>query len=156
MHPIYLPPSEYVLISIVAGLIGAIAMYVGMRILNRTGLAQGDMIVAVGSLVTHQRKNAFVTGGLIHAVLGVIFAFLYLLGLTRLGFVNFPSAVICGFLFGSTHGVIVALALVWVAADQHPLAEFKRASAAVGVLHFAGHVVYGIAVGLVIAIWPIS
>jgi len=146
--------SNYIMISIIAGSAGAIGMYLVMRLINRTGWAQGDMIFAVGSMVTKRRETAFAVGTAIHWVAAVAFAFCYLLALSKLDFVRFPQAVICGLFFGALHGIVVSLALVWVVSDQHPLEEFRSASFPIGVMHFAGHVVYGVIVGLVICASP--
>lgn len=146
--------SNYIMISIVAGSAGAIAMYVAMRIINLTGWAEGDMILAVGSLVLKRRENAFAVGTAIHWITAVIFAFCYLLALSSLKFLQFPQAAVCGVFFGVLHGIVVSLALVWVVSDQHPLEEFRSASLPIGVMHFAGHVAYGAAVGLVICAAP--
>lgn len=155
MHSVSLSISTYAALSVVAGVAGAIAMYIVMRLLNTWNWAHGDMIVAVGSMITKRRENGFGVGALVHLATGVIFAFLYLLGLAKLGFVHFPASVISGLFIGSLHGSAVALALVWVASDRHPLEEFQRASLAVGTLHFIGHCVFGFVVGVVIALWPI-
>lgn len=156
MHPVSLSVTDYFLISLVAGVAGALAMYIAMRLLNAWNWAHGDMVVAVGSMVTKRRENSFAVGALIHVVTGVIFAFLYLLGLSQIGFLFFPAAIISGLFIGALHGSAVAVALVWVASDRHPLEEFQRASLAVGTLHFFGHCVFGFVVGLVITLWPIA
>jgi hypothetical protein len=155
MHSVSLSIFTYVTLSVVAGVVGAIAMYVVMRVLNSWNWAHGDMVVAVGSMITKRRENSFGVGALVHLTTGILFAFLYLLGLTKLGFVHFPACVLSGLFIGALHGSAVAIALVWVASDCHPLEEFQRASLAVGTLHFIGHCVFGLVVGVVIAIWPI-
>lgn len=143
------------MISLVAGTAGAIAMYIAMRIINLAGWAEGDMILAVGSLATKRRDNAFAVGIAIHLSTAVVFAFLYMLALSSLGFVKFPGAMISGAFFGVFHGIFVSLGLVWVASDQHPLEEFRGATLPIGVMHFVGHVVFGGVVGLVISLSPV-
>lgn len=147
--------SNYIMISIVAGSAGAIAMYIAMRIVNLVGWAEGDMILAVGSLVLKRRENAFAVGTAIHWTTAVVFAFCYLLALSNLKFLHFPEAAVCGVFFGVIHGIVVSLALVWVVSDQHPIEEFRSASLPIGVMHFVGHVAYGAAVGLVISGAPV-
>ena len=156
MNTDHLGVSDYIIMSIVAGAAGAIAMYGVMRIINTTGWTKGDMILAVGSLVTKQLSNAFAVGTAIHLATAIIFAFLYLFALSNFGFTQFPLAVAIGAFFGVLHGIIVSLALVWVVSDQHPLEEFRSASLPIGIMHFAGHVAYGATVGLVISAFPIS
>lgn len=150
----YLSISDYIIMSVVSGAAGAVAMYTVMRMINLTGWTQGDMILAVGSLVTKQRQNAFAVGTVIHLVTAVFFAFLYLLALSKLGFMNFPLSFAIGTFFGVLHGIVVSLALVWVVSDQHPLEEFRSVSLPIGIMHFAGHVAFGATVGLMVDIFP--
>jgi hypothetical protein len=140
------------LTSIVAGFAGIVALELTMWLITRKGWAQGNMIIALGSLLTRSRQNAFVTGALLHLVSGIGFAFLYAIAMGKLGFTHLPASLIAGVVFGSFHGLIVSLMLVWVVAEQHPLEEFTDAGLAVGVSHVAGHVAFGAAVGLVIGL----
>jgi hypothetical protein len=39
--------------------------------------------------------------------------------------------------------------------DNHPLTEFRKATPLVFLSHFAGHIVFGLTVGLVISIAPL-
>ena len=52
------------------------------------------------------------------------------------------------------YGLVVSLGLVWIVAENHPLDEFRQATPLVFLSHFAGHVVFGAVVGLVISIAP--
>jgi hypothetical protein len=138
--------------ALIAGFFGMLAMELVMWLITRRGWAQGNMIVALGSLVTKKRENAFVTGGILHVIAAFFFALLYLLAMLQFGFTHLPAAFFAGICFGLLHGMVVTLALVWVVSDQHPLEEFQDAGLAVGVSHIAGHVAYGAIVGLVIGI----
>jgi hypothetical protein len=144
--------GSFLLTSLAAGILGVAAMECAMWLICRSGWAQGNMIVAVGSLFTRSRTNAFRAGALLHAISAVAFAIIYYLGMIELGVAFFPRAIYAGIGFGVIHGMIVSLMLVWVVAEKHPLEEFQDAGLAVGVSHFAGHIAYGAAVGLVIAI----
>lgn len=135
---------------IVAALAGLVAMQIAMWLITRKGWAQGNMVVAIGSLVTRKRDHAFATGLLLHVIAAIFFASLYVLALVHFGFTHLPAAFIAGVCFGLIHGMVVTLALVWVVSDQHPLEEFQDAGLAVGVSHIAGHVAYGAIVGLVV------
>ena len=71
------PFSDFILPALIAGLLGAIVMEIVMWLIARKGWAKGNMIIALGSLVTRQRDNALGTGLLIHAVAAFGFALLY-------------------------------------------------------------------------------
>jgi hypothetical protein len=144
--------GSFLLTSLAAGILGAAAMECAMWLICRAGWARGNMIVAVGSLFTRSRANAFRAGAALHAVSAVVFAMIYYLAMLELGLASFPQAIYAGIGFGVIHGMIVSLMLVWVVAERHPLEEFQEAGFAVGVSHFAGHIAYGAAIGLVIAI----
>ena len=147
--------ATFLVYAAVAGLLGALAMTAAMKLVARSGWARGDMIVAVGSLLTKTRENAAPVGLVMHALSAVVFAQIYAVLLIGLELSAWPSAFFAGVGFGVFHGLVVSLSLCWVVADQHPLEEFRNAGASVAFTHFVGHVVYGAVVGLVIAFAPL-
>lgn len=146
---------RFLLTVLTAGLLGGAAMELTMWLIARKGWAKGNMIVALGSLFTHARANAFRVGVMVHAFSAIIFATLYTLALMALHYTVLPEAFALGMGFGFVHGMLVSLALVWVVADQHPLEEFKEADLAIGLCHLAGHVAYGGIVGVVVGVAPV-
>lgn len=144
--------ADYLLTSFFAGVAGIIAMEAVMWRIGQAQWAKGSMIIALGALITRRRENAFRTGLVLHVISATLFALLYTLAMDNLGLAQWPTALFVGTGFGVFHGIIVSLALVWIVAEQHPLEEFNEAGLAVGLIHFAGHVAYGAAVGLVIAV----
>lgn len=146
---------DFILTSLVAGMLGAGAMELVMWLITRDGWAKANMIVAVGSLVTRSREKALRTGIRLHAVSAFGFAMLYAFALMRFGFSHLPTSFFAGIGFGFIHGLIVSLMLVWVVAERHPLEEYQEAGLAVGVSHLAGHVAYGALVGLVVGLSPL-
>ena len=143
--------ADYLLTSFLAGVFGIIAMETVMWLIGRAQWAKGSMIIALSALITRRRENAFRTGLVLHVISATLFALLYTLAMESLGLAQWPRAFFVGTGFGVFHGIVVSLALVWVVAEQHPLEEFNEAGLAVGLIHFAGHVAYGAAVGLMIA-----
>jgi hypothetical protein len=146
---------KYLVTSLVAGLLGGLAMELAMWLIARAGLVKGDMILALGSLITKSRDNAYRVGLIVHAVAAVGFAFVYVLLMVTLGYTHLPVSLMLGLGVGVLHGLMVSLLLVWIVADRHPLEEFKEADLLVGLSHFAGHVAYGGVVGLVAGILPL-
>jgi hypothetical protein len=145
----------YLVTAIVAGALGGLAMEWVMWLISRAGLARGDMILALGSLLTKSRESAYRVGLVIHATAAIGFGLVYTLLLVTLGYTDMPLSLMLGLGVGTLHGILVSLMLVWVIADQHPLEEFKEADLLVGLSHFAGHVAYGAVVGTLAGLSPL-
>jgi hypothetical protein len=146
---------QYLATALVAGALGGLAMEAAMWLIARGGKIKGDMILALGSLITRSRDNAYRVGFIVHALAAFGFALVYTLLMVTLGYTGMPNALMLGLGVGTLHGIIVSLMLVWVVSDQHPLEEFKEADLLVGLSHMAGHVAYGGVVGLVVGISPL-
>lgn len=146
---------EMILYAMAAGLAGAGAMWAAMRLIERAGPPTGGMVVAVGSLLTRSKQNALLTGVVVYFVAAVIFGVIYTLLMVRLQLTGWPQALFTGAGFGFFHGLVVSLGLTWIVSDNHPLTEFRKATPLVFLSHFAGHIVFGATVGLVIAVAPV-
>lgn len=146
---------KFLCTALVAGIIGGLAMELVMWLIARAGLAKGDMILALGSLLTKSRENAYRVGLLVHVTASMAFGLAYTLLMLTLGYTHLPISLMLGLGLGALHGLLVSLMLVWVVADKHPLEEFKEADLLVGLSHFAGHVAYGAAVGLAVGLSPL-
>ncbi|WP_438480961.1 hypothetical protein [Oleiharenicola lentus] len=146
---------EYLCTALAAGVIGGLAMEVAMGLIRKASGGQGDMILALGSLITKTRENARRVGVIVHATVAIGFGFVYTLLMVTLAYTGMPQALMVGLGVGAFHGIVVSLMLVWVVADQHPLEEFKEADLLIGLSHFAGHVAYGAVVGLVVGFAPL-
>lgn len=145
----------FLLTAIVAGVLGGLAMEGVLWIVGRGGWAKADMIVALGSLFTKTRDNAWRVGATIHTFSAIAFAMIYALIMVALHTTGMPMAMMLGAGIGFAHGLIVSLGLVWVVAEQHPLEEFNDAGLAIGLSHIVGHVVYGAVVGFVVGVAPL-
>ncbi len=142
----------YLLTSLLAGALGGVAMELVMWIIAKAGLARGDMILALGSLLTKTRDNAYRVGLIVHATAAFGFGLVYTVLMLTLGYTHLPVSMALGLGVGVLHGIIVSLMLVWVVADHHPLAEFKEADLLVGLSHVAGHAAFGAVVGVVVGL----
>lgn len=143
---------RFLIVATLAGLAGALAMTTVMRLMSRTRIGAGDMIVAVGGLLTRSRENARMVGVILHGISAIFFGVLYSVLLVALELDHWPAGLLAGMGMGIFHGLVVSLSLVWVVAEHHPLPEFQEASPAIFLEHFAGHVAYGTVVGLIIAL----
>ena len=145
----------FIFTALVAGVLGGLAMEGALWLIGRGGWAKADMIVALGSMFTKSRDNAWRIGAILHFISAIGFAIAYTLLMHALGATEMPWSAALGTGVGFLHGLIVSLGLVWVVAEQHPLEEFNEAGLAIGLSHIVGHVVYGAVVGLVVAIAPL-
>ncbi len=146
---------KYLCTALVAGVIGGLAMQLAMRLIERGGHVKGDMILALGSLITKSRDNAYRVGLIVHATAAIGFGLVYTLLMVTLGYTHMPLSLMLGLGVGALHGLIVSLMLVWVVADQHPLEEFKETDLLVGLSHMAGHVAYGGIIGVIVGLSPL-
>lgn len=144
--------ASFLIVSIIAGLVGAAAMEGVMFLITRARWANANMVTALGGLISRRRESAFRVGALVHGLAAIGFALIYNYAMRAFGFATFPVAFFVGIGFGFIHGFLVSLTLVWVVSDTHPFEEFREAGFAVGIAHLAGHVAYGAGVGLVIGI----
>jgi hypothetical protein len=147
---------SFLLTALAAGVLGGIAMEVVLCVIGRAGWAKADMIIALGSLLTKSRANAWRVGALVHVLSAIGFAMLYVALMNKLGYTQMPQSLMLGAAIGFAHGLVVSLGLVWVVAEQHPLEEFNEAGLAIGLSHIVGHVVYGAVVGLVVGLAPLG
>lgn len=146
---------ELVCYAVMAGLLGAGAMWAVMRLIERAGPPTGGMVVAVGSLLTRKRENALPTGILVYLVSAGVFGLIYTLLMIRLGMTAWPHSFFTGAGFGLFHGLVVSLGLTWIVSDNHPLEEFRNVTPIIFLSHFAGHIVFGGVVGIAVAIFPL-
>lgn len=145
----------YLLTALVAGVCGGAAMEGVLWLIGRGGWAKADMLVALGSLLTKSRDNAWRVGAVLHVISAIGFAMVYALLMLWLGLTHMPLSMMLGLGVGLVHGLLVSLMLVWVVAEQHPLEEFNEATLAIGLAHLAGHVAFGGVVGLVVGLSPL-
>lgn len=118
---------RYLGTALVAGVLGGLAMELVMWLIARAGLARGgDMILALGSLLTKSRDNAYRVGLVIHATAAIGFALVYTLLCVVLGYTGLPQSLTLGLGAGVLHGLVVSLMLVWVVADRHPWRNSRR------------------------------
>ncbi len=135
------------LLTAVAGFIATGVMSGVLFLIQWRGLANADMINAVGSLITRDEKNALAPGLLIHFASGILFAFIYVGAWSMWGFDSLKIYTLFGFLTGAAHGLVVSFILVALVAEHHPIEKFQSAGLGVAAAHWVGHVVYGLVVG---------
>jgi len=136
---------------ITAGFVGTTCMTAVMTFIHRAGWANGDMIRALGSLVTKSYHNAIAPGLAIHLTSGCLFAIPYTFILRALPVQSTFAYLVVGTALGVFHGVAMSFVLLATVSEKHPLDQFRNAGFDVAAAHVAGHVAYGLAVGAVAA-----
>jgi len=96
-----------ILLTILAGISGTAGMTFVMWLINRSRLANADMMRAIDSLYTRSYENSLLPGFIIHFGVGIILAFLYAAFLS----IFFLRSVIAfsglGGMLGLFHGLVV-------------------------------------------------
>ena len=141
-----------ILVIILSGILGTCGMSLVMWLINRSGLANADMIRAVGSIYTRSYENALLPGIIMHFTAGIIFAFLYVVFLSLFSLGSVGAYIGMGAMTGVFHGLVVSFLIVVLVAEHHPIEQFQKAGAEVAVAHLFGNIIYGLIVGAVIGI----
>ncbi len=144
--------AEFVSMSLVSGIIATTGMTILLTAITKSGIANADMVRAVGSLFTKSLENSLQTGIIIHFVTGIIFAFLYTFAIQAFEVQGFLSNVGSGVLIGFIHGAVVSFLLVASVAEHHPVTEFQKAGFSVAVAHWAAHLFYGFLIGFILGL----
>lgn len=150
MNPANLIVS-YLFFSFFGGLLATAAFSGLLYFFERSGVTRGNMIIALGSLLTHSRERAAQVGLIVHVVSGLFFGLVYTWGLMAIGAKSFVAVFLLGGLFGVLHGAVVAVGLVASISDFHPLPEYRKATWVVGFTHGLAHVLYGLVMGFIVA-----
>jgi hypothetical protein len=131
---------------IFAGLLGTTVLTVLVSLPRLLGMKSADMVSALGALVSREKTpgRAFLPGLLVHYLVGLLFAALYLVGFRAFGF---PFNPITGAFVGVLHGGLAMMVVEMIVfrrlprgQDAHALDNEARIAAA---LQFVGHILYG-------------
>jgi uncharacterized membrane protein YagU involved in acid resistance len=141
-----------VIITIIAGLIGTGGMTLVMWLISKSGMANADMVRAIGSLFSRDLDESLAPGLIIHFIIGALIAFIYVILISLFHPTSVAATIGTGAMIGVFHGVAFSFLLVVAVAEHHPLEHFRNAGLEVALAHLVGHVVYGLLVGTVIGI----
>lgn len=144
------------LMSLGAGLVGTTLMTLVMAMIHRAGVANADMIRALGSWYTKSYDNALGIGLLVHYTAGLVFSIPYAVVLGAFSDGGSLVTLGLGALLGLAHGLVMSLLLVAVVSERHPVERFRAAGVDVAAAHVLGHVVYGVGVAIVVVVLGID
>jgi len=141
-----------VILTIIAGLIGTGGMTLVMWLISKSGMANADMVRAIGSIFTRNLDESLTPGLIIHFIVGSLIAFIYVILISLFAPTSVAATIGTGAMIGLFHGVAFSFLLVVAVAEHHPLEDFRNAGLEVALAHLAGHIIYGLLVGTVIGI----
>jgi uncharacterized membrane protein YagU involved in acid resistance len=143
---------KLIVYTIISGIVGTAGMTIVMWAINRFGIANADMIRAIGSMFTKNYEDSVTPGFITHFGTGIIISFFYVLIISFLSPDSFVSTAATGVMIGLFHGIVFSFLLVVTVAEHHPLERFRNAGSEVAIAHLVGHLIYGLLVGAMIGI----
>ncbi|MFZ0391321.1 MAG: hypothetical protein WAN36_12760 [Calditrichia bacterium] len=142
---------DFFLMAVVTGILATAVMTFFLWIVNKTGLANADMVRALGSGITRSYDKAMAPGMILHFVAGIIFAMIYIVILNLIHLTSTFYIILTGGIIGFWHGFAFSFVMV-ILAEHHPVERFKDASFQVAIVHFAAHIIYGLTAGIILAL----
>ena len=147
--------EKFIWIVLIAGIIGTIGMTGLLEGITKSGIANADIVRAIGSLFTKSLESSFKVGIIIDLLAGIVFAAFYTFVIVSFEIHGLLSCIGACMLIGFVHGAVVSFLLVATVAEHHPLRQFQKTGFSVIIAHWAGHIFYGFIVGLVIGLMDI-
>ncbi len=141
--------NDFIMTCLV-GIAATSLMTLTLYIIHWQGFANGDMVRALGSLITRKYENSLKPGLAIHLVSGVAFALVYVFVWSMFPDITSASIsrhILLGAFCGFAQGLVTSMTLVVFVAEHHPLEQFRIAGMNVALTHLIAHVVYGATVG---------
>lgn len=145
---------DYPLLTVLlAGFVGTTALIAALYAIQWPQIKQGDMVRAVGSMLTRSKKKSLPVGLAVIYFGGFLFAFGYAALVGILPVAGVASTFLLGAGLGTAHGVVIGLLLVAAFETEHPLIRFMPGGAGITMVmsYTAIHAVYGAIVGAVLS-----
>lgn len=146
----------YIPIIILSGFIATAVMAFFMDQISKNNITNANMVRAIGTIFTKDSGNGHSLGLKLHFVAGIIIAFVYAALITLFTPSSFYSYVGLGTMVGFFHGFAFSFLLVIAVAEHHPMEEFRDAGFDVALAHLAGHVLYGLILGMVFGFFNVK
>lgn len=141
------------LLSLLLGCIAAAVMHLFMYFISKGTESPVNFIEALGSFLTRSLEGAKWIGFALHLILGAVFGYLYALVFMYAGIDRLLVAGLSGIGIGFVHGLIVSYGLMAFVSEFHPLEKFRNATLLVGLVHLAGHCIFGAVLGVLVGIF---
>ncbi|MEL6821165.1 MAG: DUF6789 family protein [Calditrichota bacterium] len=140
--------AEFTSLTLTGGVIATICMTIYTTIIHRLGLANTDMVRAVGGFYSRSYENALGIGLIVHFIAGILFSAVYVIVLNNvLSLQGFGTFVIASTIIGFIHGFVFSFGMI-ILSEHHPLERFRDLNSSVIFFHLVGHVIYGAVIGM--------
>ncbi len=130
------------------GMIGVFLMFSVMWLITNSGLANCNMVGAIGSMLTADRKRENLYGFAVYVLGGLFFTFVYnyIFEVTNIDSTNFT--LILSLFLGFIHGLIVSYAIIAVFSLGHRDDRFRDVSIGIALAHLVAHMIFGFSLGI--------
>lgn len=145
-----------ILVIIVSGLAATGVMALFMDQLSKRKIANANMVRALGTMFTKIPNEGYSFGLKIHFIAGTFIAFVYAALISMFSPSIYAGYIGLGAMVGLFHGFAFSFLLVIAVAEHHPIEEFRNAGFGVAIAHLAGHIIYGVVLGLVLGIFNVK
>ena len=144
--------DTFFLNTTIDGLIGSLVMFILMWLITNSGLANCNMVGAIGSIMTRSRTKENIYGFATYLAGGIFFSAIYNLLLSEV-FVQSPHFMIFASIFiGFVHGLIVSYAIIAIFSERHTDRRFQKVSIGIGIAHLIAHMVFGFTIGVLFSV----
>ncbi len=130
------------------GLIGVSLMFSVMWLITNSGLANCNMVGAIGSMLTADKKRENLYGFAVYLAGGLFFTFVYnyIFEATNIGSTNFT--LVLSLFLGFIHGLVVSYAIIAVFSLGHRDDRFREVSIGIALAHLVAHMIFGFCLGM--------
>ncbi|HYX35461.1 MAG TPA: hypothetical protein VE954_20390 [Oligoflexus sp.] len=140
-----------VLVTVLGALIATLVMASVMYAMIWDGFEHGDMIRLLGSDITQQPRRYFVMGMFLYLGTGLALSWLYYKALNVLKFDSVIISAGLGGFMGFVQGFVLMYFYILELGSRHPNEQFKTHWLPLSFAHWFGHMVFGMALGSIIA-----
>ena len=130
------------------GLVGSSLMFALMWVITNSGLANCNMVAAIGSMLTSDRNREGLLGFSIYILGGLLFAAVYNVLLTMINIQSATLMIGASIFIGFAHGLVVSFAIIAIFSERHLDTRFQNASIGIGIAHLIAHMLYGLSIGV--------
>lgn len=130
------------------GAVGVFLMFAIMWLITNSGLANCNMVGAIGSMITPDKTKENVYGLLVYVAGGMFFTFVYNMIFQEIMIDSVNFMLLLAMFLGFVHGLIVSYAIVAVFSHKHKDDRFQEVSIGIALAHLIAHMIFGVTLGL--------
>lgn len=135
----------------IGGLLATLFWITIMFVFIWKGFHHGDMISVIGSDITNKPALYFSRGLLLYVLSGILLSPIYYFILSWLAFASVISNMGFGAFMGFSQGFLFMHLFVEEPAQHHPSSLLEKFLIPIAVVHWIGHMAYGLALGALLS-----